>query len=59
MSVGALLKKPVVGPGDTIVVGQRMAIGVSADHRVVDGAVAAQYLAELKRLLETPTLLLI
>ena len=59
VSVGALLKKPVVGPGDTIVVGQRMAIGVSADHRVVDGAVAAQYLAELKRLLETPTLLLI
>jgi len=59
VSVGALLKKPVVGPGDTIVVGQRMAIGVSADHRVVDGAVAAQYLAELKRLIETPTLLLI
>ncbi|MEK0444792.1 MAG: hypothetical protein RLZZ399_113 [Verrucomicrobiota bacterium] len=59
VSVGAILKKPVVGPGDTIVVGQRVAIGVSADHRVVDGAVAASYLAELKRLLETPTLLLL
>jgi len=59
VSVGALQKKPVVGPGDTIVVGQRLAIGVSADHRVVDGAVGAQYLAELKRLLEAPTLLLL
>jgi pyruvate dehydrogenase E2 component (dihydrolipoamide acetyltransferase) len=59
VSVGALQKKPVVGPGDTIVVGQRLAIGVSADHRVVDGAVGAQYLGELKRLLEAPTLLLL
>jgi pyruvate dehydrogenase E2 component (dihydrolipoamide acetyltransferase) len=59
VSVGAVVKKPVVGPGDTIVVGQRMALGVSADHRVVDGAVAAQYLAELKRLLESPALLLV
>ncbi len=59
VSVGAVVKKPVVGPGDTIVVGQRMALGVSADHRVVDGSVAAQYLAELKRLLESPALLLV
>jgi pyruvate dehydrogenase E2 component (dihydrolipoamide acetyltransferase) len=59
VSVGAVVKKPVVGPGDTIVAGQRMALGVSADHRVVDGAVAAQYLAELKRLLESPALLLV
>ena len=59
VSVGAILKKPVVGPGNTIVAGQRMAVGVSADHRVVDGAVAAQYLAEVKRLLESPTLMLV
>jgi pyruvate dehydrogenase E2 component (dihydrolipoamide acetyltransferase) len=59
VSVGAIVKKPVVGPGDTIVAGQRLAVGVSADHRVVDGAVAAQYLAEIKRLLENPSLLLI
>ena len=57
--VGAIVKKPVVGPGDTIVVGQRLAIGLSADHRVVDGAVAASYLAEIKRLVESPALLLI
>ena len=59
VSVGAIVKKPVVGPGDTIVVGQRLAIGLSADHRVVDGAVAASYLAEIKRLVESPALLLI
>ncbi|MEY5015433.1 MAG: hypothetical protein RIS92_1791 [Verrucomicrobiota bacterium] len=59
VSVGAILKKPVVGPSNTIVAGQRMAVGVSADHRVVDGAVAAQYLAEVKRLLESPTLMLV
>lgn len=59
VSVGAVVKKPVVGPGDAIVAGQRVALGVSADHRVVDGAVAAQYLAELKRLLESPALLLV
>jgi pyruvate dehydrogenase E2 component (dihydrolipoamide acetyltransferase) len=59
VSVGAVLKKPVVGPGDAIIAGQRVALGVSADHRVVDGAVAAQYLAELKRLLESPALLLV
>ncbi|RFC44283.1 MAG: pyruvate dehydrogenase E2 component (dihydrolipoamide acetyltransferase) [Verrucomicrobia bacterium] len=59
VSVGAILKKPVVGANDTIVVGQRLAIGLSADHRVVDGAVAAQYLSELRRLLESPALLLV
>ncbi len=59
VSVGAILKKPVVGPNDTIVVGQRLAIGLSADHRVVDGAVAANYLSELRRLLESPALLLV
>ncbi len=59
VSVGAIVKKPVVGPNDQIVAGQRMAIGISADHRVVDGAIGAQYLAELRRLLENPTLMLL
>ncbi len=59
VSVGAIVKKPVVDAKDQIVVGQRLAIGLSADHRVVDGAVGATYLAELRRLLENPTLMLI
>ncbi len=59
LSIGAIVKKPVVGADDKIVVGQRMAVGLSADHRVVDGAVGAQYLAEFRKLLENPALMLI
>jgi pyruvate dehydrogenase E2 component (dihydrolipoamide acetyltransferase) len=59
ISVGAVVKKPVVNAKSEIVAGQRMAIGLSADHRVVDGAVGAQYLGELRRLIENPTLLLL
>jgi pyruvate dehydrogenase E2 component (dihydrolipoamide acetyltransferase) len=58
LAVGAIVKKPVVGPGDSIVVGQRVSITLSADHRVVDGAVGANYLGELKKLLESPALML-
>ena len=58
IAVGAIVKKPVVGAGDTIIAGQRMTVTLSADHRVVDGAVGANYLAELKKLLETPALML-
>ncbi len=59
IAVGAIVKKPVVNAKDEIVVGQRLAIGLSADHRVVDGAVGAQYLAELRKLIESPTLMLL
>lgn len=57
LAVGAIVKKPVV-VGDQIVVGQRMNITLSGDHRVVDGAVAATYLGELKKLIEQPSLML-
>ncbi len=59
LSVGATLQKPVVDARGQIVVGRRMTIGVSGDHRVIDGAVAAQFLAALKSVLETPALLLL
>jgi len=58
LSVGAVVKKPVVNAAGQIVVGQRMAIGLSADHRVVDGAIGAEYLAELRKLIENPALML-
>jgi pyruvate dehydrogenase E2 component (dihydrolipoamide acetyltransferase) len=58
VAVGVIVKKPVVGPGDAIVAGQRMSLTLSADHRVVDGAVGATYLAELKKLIEAPALML-
>lgn len=59
LSIGAIVKKPVVGPKGDIVVGQRMGVGMSCDHRVVDGAVGAKYLGDFKRLLENPPLMLI
>ncbi len=59
LAIGAIVKKPVVNDEGQIVVGQRMSVGLSADHRVVDGAVGATYLAELRKLIEHPTLMLL
>jgi pyruvate dehydrogenase E2 component (dihydrolipoamide acetyltransferase) len=59
LSVGAIVKKPVVNAAGEIVVGQRIDLGLSCDHRVVDGALGAQFLAALRRLLEQPLLLLL
>ncbi len=58
LAVGAIVKKPVVGPNDQIVAGQRMSIALSGDHRVVDGALGAQFLAEIRKSLESPATLL-
>ncbi len=58
IAVGAATEQPVVRDGQ-IVVGQVMKATISVDHRVADGAVAAEYMQELKRLLETPMLILL
>lgn len=58
LSVGAAIEKPVVKNGQ-VVPGLRMNLGLSCDHRVVDGAVAASFLAEVKKLLEQPALMLL
>lgn len=58
ISVGGIIEKAVVSNGE-IIPGMRMNIGMSCDHRVVDGAVAAGYLNEVKKLLEQPSLMLI
>ncbi|WP_035610123.1 dihydrolipoamide acetyltransferase family protein [Haloferula sp. BvORR071] len=58
LSVGAAIEKPVV-KGGQIVPGLRINLGVSCDHRVVDGAVAAAFLAEVKKLIEQPALMLV
>lgn len=59
LSIGATIKKPVVNKNDEIVVGQVMKIGLSGDHRTIDGAVGAQYLQALKEILETPAMMLV
>lgn len=59
LAVGNIVKKPIVGPNDEIIVGHRQSLTLSCDHRVVDGAVGAAYLKELRELIEKPALLLL
>jgi pyruvate dehydrogenase E2 component (dihydrolipoamide acetyltransferase) len=59
LSIGATVKTPVVDDNDNITIGYRMKIGLSGDHRVIDGAVGAQYLAALKQIIEHPAMMLI
>ncbi|HEY2808246.1 MAG TPA: dihydrolipoamide acetyltransferase family protein [Steroidobacteraceae bacterium] len=53
LAVGALSEKAVVAEGN-LTAAAVMTLTLSADHRVVDGAVAAQFLASLAELLEKP-----
>lgn len=57
LAVGAVAPRPVAREGQ-VVVRQMMSVTLSGDHRVVDGAVGAEYLRELKALLEHPLRLL-
>jgi pyruvate dehydrogenase E2 component (dihydrolipoamide acetyltransferase) len=59
LSIGATIKKPVVNENDEIVVGQVMKVGLSGDHRTIDGAVGARYLQALKEILESPSIMLV
>src|SRR6266566_1868257 len=59
LAVGKITKVPVIDDCDRIVVGHRMSITMSCDHRVIDGALGAEYLKELRHLLENPALLLV
>jgi pyruvate dehydrogenase E2 component (dihydrolipoamide acetyltransferase) len=59
LAIGRITKTPVIDDGDQIVAGHRMSITMSCDHRVIDGALGAAYLKELRHLLENPTLLLV
>lgn len=53
LAVGAVQERPVVA-GGKLEVGQVMRLNLSCDHRVVYGAEAASFLAELRTLLEHP-----
>ena len=57
LAVGAVADQAVVRDGQ-VVVRKMMRVTLSGDHRVIDGAVGAQYLQELKALLEHPMRLL-
>ncbi len=58
LAVGAIVDKPVVVDGQ-LAVGKRMRVTLSADHRVMDGAMGARFLADLKAALEAPLALLV
>jgi len=58
LAVGAVQRVPVV-KGDEIRPGYRMKVTLSCDHRVVDGALGAQFLSEVRRLLESPIALFV
>ncbi len=58
LAVGAGEPRPVVKNG-ALAVGTVMSCTLACDHRVVDGAVGAQYLAEFKKFIERPAILLL
>jgi pyruvate dehydrogenase E2 component (dihydrolipoamide acetyltransferase) len=53
LAVGAAIRQPVAR-GDQVVVGTTMTLTLSIDHRVLDGATGAVFLADLKAMLEEP-----
>ncbi|HHH11053.1 MAG TPA: pyruvate dehydrogenase complex dihydrolipoamide acetyltransferase [Sorangium sp.] len=57
LAVGGIVAAPLV-EGDKVVAGKRLTLTLSCDHRVVDGAVGAAFLAQLRQVLEQPTQIL-
>ena len=53
LAVGSITPTPAVVDGQ-VVVRNRMKVTLSSDHRAIDGAIAARFLQEVKRLLEEP-----
>jgi pyruvate dehydrogenase E2 component (dihydrolipoamide acetyltransferase) len=58
LAVGSVKQRPVVRDG-ALAVGYTMAMTLSCDHRVIDGARGGRFLAEVKRRLENPVALLL
>ena len=59
LAVGTITRRPVViDDDDTIGIRPMMLLTLAADHRVIDGAIAASFLADLVKALETPELTL-
>jgi pyruvate dehydrogenase E2 component (dihydrolipoamide acetyltransferase) len=54
LAVGRTVKRAIVTEADQIVVKPMSDLTLTADHRVIDGVQAAQFLADLKRILEHP-----
>jgi len=59
LAVAAVRQVPVINAAGQVGIGEVLRVTLSVDHRVTDGVVAAQFLLELKRLLQTPLALLL
>ncbi len=63
LAVGRAIEKPFVDYDDEgnaeLVIGHEMSMTMSSDHRIIDGAMAAQYLNSVKSMLESPASLLV
>ncbi|MCL6516778.1 dihydrolipoamide acetyltransferase family protein [Alicyclobacillus sp.] len=57
LGVGRITERPIMKDGQ-VVGAHMMALSLSFDHRMIDGALAQRFINELKRLLENPRLLL-
>lgn len=58
LAVGAVTKQPVL-KGNDMKIGSVMNMTLSCDHRVIDGAKAAEFLSEVRKIIEKPALLLL
>lgn len=54
LGVGRIVRKPVINENDEIVPASMMVLSLSFDHRIVDGATAAEFLKDIKSYLEDP-----
>jgi pyruvate dehydrogenase E2 component (dihydrolipoamide acetyltransferase) len=59
LGVGRIMKTPVVNENDEIVIGRMLPLSMSVDHRIVDGAEAARFVASVTGYLKDPVSLLL
>jgi pyruvate/2-oxoglutarate dehydrogenase complex dihydrolipoamide acyltransferase (E2) component len=59
LGIGSIIREPVAGPSDSIVLRDMMRLSLTFDHRVVDGAPAARFLQEVRRGVESPAVFLL
>ncbi|OHB57606.1 MAG: hypothetical protein A2Y07_07050 [Planctomycetes bacterium GWF2_50_10] len=54
LAIGAIDRKPHINEKDELTIRPEMTLTLTADHRIIDGALAAQFLRDLKKIIESP-----